>query len=199
MKQVLLFFFIFSWTFSFGQSITVSKEKLTENISYKSSNVIKYDSVKNTTRLQLFLKYELTVADKWFDYDLPDSLYEMVVGHCPIFVNPNNVILEPKIFIINDADKPLYGIYNMKDYNKLLLRRLKNEKGVLVNTIYNKEKNYHLHTIKKVSKHNKNELITTYQLFGEKGEKVYHFAIYNADDNNNEQIFKFLVDAYTNN
>ncbi len=151
MNKIVLFFFIISWTFSFGQSVTVSKEKLTENISYKSSNVIERDSVKNITRLQLFLKYELTVADKWFDYDLPDSLYEMVVGHCPTFVNPNNVILEPKIFIINDADKPLYGIYNMKDYNKLILRRLKNEKGVLVNTIYNKEKNYHLHTIKKVS------------------------------------------------
>jgi 3-oxoacyl-[acyl-carrier-protein] synthase III len=87
----------------------------------------------------------------------------------------------------------------MYDYNKLILRRLKKEKGILVTTIYNKEKKYHLHTIKVYSRNNKNELITTYQLIGEKGKKIYRFAIYNADEAFKEKINDFLVETFNNN
>lgn len=201
MNKLLLFIFLLMYTgFCFGQSDYVPTEKK-EKYGFNSiTNVVNFDSLQNITEVKLYDKKhtKIKLTGKWFDYNYIKFEREIFVSHCPFFVDENDVVLEIGIFE-KEFHKVFTGCYGFKDFSRKYPKRIKRNKGEIISTQINMEKNFKLYKIKMPSKFNKEVVFTSYHLIGEKNNEIYHMVLYNIDETNFENFDKFLIDTYNNN
>lgn len=156
--------------------------------------IIQFDSINNITILTL-AKNKFIIPDKWELFDYKNYTYDILVSHCPTFVNSDNIILEFGMYnkdtFLENSEIKSSNVHTLKSKfvklsinNKILLEK------------FNAEKNYYLLKVLTSSKVKKGELITYYELIGVKNNKVYNIALQNFNEDVYENLEEFIISIY---
>lgn len=215
MKLIKLFSFLFvvlNASFGVGQGNSIANRETEFNIkknniistkssSSKLKNKIKserhYDSITNISTIRVSPNNYVKIIGDWNNFDFENYNTEVLMGHCPLFVNSENILLGIKKFNERFYDEQYKGLTD-----RLYLRELKQhlETNPDTKTFYNIIKsdikeNYVVYKILKKSYRN-DFYIESYYLLGVKNDNVYRIVIYNFDYSQYENIEEFLVNIY---
>lgn len=187
MKIIYTLLFLFSFISNYGQP---PRPKINYNIP--GSPKIKNDSITNITN---DTSNNIKLIGNWDFIDPNNFFNEHLIGHCPVYINPDKIILEfakwDKDFVENTLDVNT-KIIKMNDH---FLKNQMKLKSKIIESSYNENLKYYVYKISIISKFNK-EKKAMYYLIGEKKDYVYFLACYNFNEDYFENIDSFLINLF---
>ena len=209
--RLFLIFFLLLQSISFAQinpalnQLKPKKSKISRlELEYDSFDInkidsnykqfIDYDSINNLTEIS-YQEKTLKIGGKWERFNRNIYAFDVLVSHCPVFINEDNIILELGKFD-NRTFKAITGIYT-NDLTKVKAKITKpNVNFKVLSETYNASKNYYILKMLTASIVKEGELITYYKLIGIKNNYTYIISLQNFNESLYENLEEFVVSVY---
>ena len=201
MKNLLILLFVMLSKVCFGQVYRTEAD--IAKLVYDAEHYVpfhEYDTINDITIIEDASHEKLKIFGKWDYVDREKQDIDILVSHCPMLINEDNVILEfAKWDTIQDTFiKGSYLTNLIKSYNGVIKYYKKSKTEILFSKLNNKE-NYFIFKIKYISKINKKQSFFVYTFHGVKNKYIYSFAISHFKDEDYLNLDQFLINLYNSN
>lgn len=201
MKNFLILLFVMLSKVCFGQVYRTEAD--IAKLVYDAEHYVpfhEYDTINDITIAEDASHEKFKIFGKWDYVDREKQDIDILVSHCPMLINEDNVILE---FAKWDSTKVTFFKPNtinnlLKRFNNTTKFHKKNKTEILF-SIYNKAANYYIFKIKYISKINKKQSFFVYIFYGVKNKYIYKFAISHFKDEDYLNLDQFLINLYNSN
>ncbi len=201
MKNLLILLFVMLSKVCFGQVYRTEAD--IAKLVYDAEHYVpfhEYDTINDITIVEDASHEKLKIFGKWDYVDREKQDIDILVSHCPMLINEDNVILEFAKWdtIIENVAKG-NNLSNLLKCYKRTIKYYKKSKTEILFSKFNKEANYYIFKIKYISKINKNQSFFVYTFHGVKNKYIYSFAISHFKDEDYLNLDQFLINLYNSN